>query len=66
MALLIRNGEIVTASERYVADILCEGETITRIGQDLAAPPGAEIIDARTIRYSGKDFLEAWTRAERR
>jgi D-aminopeptidase len=27
--------------------------------------PGAEIIDARTIRYSGKDFLEAWTRSQR-
>ena len=31
MSLLIKNGEIVTASERYVADILCENETITRI-----------------------------------
>ena len=39
MALLIRNGEIVTASERYVADIYCEGETIARIGRELAAPP---------------------------
>jgi D-amino peptidase len=25
--------------------------------------PGAEIIDARTIRFHGKDFLEAWQRA---
>lgn len=47
MSLLIKNGEIVTASERYVADILCEGETITRIGLAIAAPPGAEVIDAR-------------------
>src|ERR1700737_3745553 len=31
MSLLIKNGEIVTASERYQADIYCEGETITRI-----------------------------------
>jgi dihydropyrimidinase len=46
MALLIKNGEIVTASERYVADIFCENETITRIERNLAAPPGAEIIDA--------------------
>src|SRR3954466_14627040 len=46
MSLLIRNGEIVTASERYVADIFCEGETITRIGRGLEAPPGAEVIDA--------------------
>src|SRR5688500_11520480 len=46
MALLIKNGEIVTADARYRADILCEGETIRRIGSDLAAPPGAEVIDA--------------------
>jgi len=46
MALLIRNGEIVTAESRYRADILADDETITRIGQGLEAPPGAEIIDA--------------------
>src|ERR1700735_1107563 len=46
MALLIKNGEIVTASERYVADIFCEGETISRIDRNIAAPPGAEVIDA--------------------
>src|SRR5580692_11009778 len=47
MSLLIQNGEIVTASERYVADIYCENETITRIDRDLKAPPGAEVIDAK-------------------
>src|SRR6202012_3103728 len=47
MPLLIKNGEIVTASERYVADIFCEGETITRIDRNLAAPAGAEVIDAK-------------------
>ena len=46
MSLLIKNGEIVTASQRYVADIFCEGETITRIDRDLAAPAGTEVIDA--------------------
>jgi dihydropyrimidinase len=46
MPLLIRNGQIVTASDRYVADIFCENETITRIGRDLAAPPGTEVVDA--------------------
>lgn len=25
--------------------------------------PGATVVDDRTIRYSGKDFLEAWTRS---
>jgi dihydropyrimidinase len=47
MSLLIKNGEIVTASERYVADILCEDETISRIGRDLEAPTAAEVIDAK-------------------
>ena len=46
MSLLIKNGEIITASERYVADIFCEGETITHIDRDIAPPPGAEIVDA--------------------
>ncbi|HVV00687.1 MAG TPA: dihydropyrimidinase [Verrucomicrobiae bacterium] len=46
MALLIKNGEIVTASERYIADIYCEDETITRIDRGLSAPPGAEVVDA--------------------
>jgi len=46
MGLLIKNGEIVTASDRYVADIWCEGETITAIGHDLSAPSGSEVIDA--------------------
>jgi dihydropyrimidinase len=47
MALLIKGGEIVTGSSRYVADIWCEGETITQIGSDLTPPDGAEVIDAR-------------------
>ena len=47
MSLLIKNGEIVTADERYVADILCENETITRIDRGITPPKGAEIIDAK-------------------
>src|SRR5262245_7489654 len=46
MSLLIKNGEIVTAAERYRADIWCDGESITRIGPTLHAPPDAEIVDA--------------------
>jgi D-amino peptidase len=30
---------------------------------DAALKPGAEILDARTVRFHGKDFLEAWQRA---
>jgi dihydropyrimidinase len=46
MSLLIRNGQIVTASDSYRADIYCEDQTITRIGPSLDAPPGATVIDA--------------------
>lgn len=60
MALLIKNGEIVTASERYVADILCEGETITRIARDLPAPAGGEVVDAAG-RYVFPGFIDPHT-----
>ncbi len=57
MALLIKGGEIVTASDRYVADIFCESETITRIGRDLDAPTRAEVIDARG-KYVFPGFID--------
>lgn len=57
MALLIRNGEIITASERYVADIFCENETITRIEKNISAPTGTEIIDA-TGKYVFPGFID--------
>jgi dihydropyrimidinase len=46
MALLIQGGDIVTAESRMRADIYVENEAITRIGTDLEAPPGTEIVDA--------------------
>src|SRR5258707_13996116 len=46
MPLLIRNADIVTADSRTRSDIYVEDETVTRIGANLEAPPGAEIIDA--------------------
>jgi dihydropyrimidinase len=46
MPLLIRGGQVVTASDSLVADIYCEDETITRIGRNLDAPPSATVIDA--------------------
>lgn len=57
MALLIKNGEIVTADVRYVADIWCENETITAIGTDLAVPAGAEVVDA-TGKYVFPGFID--------
>ena len=47
MSLLIKNGEIVTADSRYVADIFCESETITRIDKNISAPRNCEVIDAK-------------------
>jgi len=47
MSLLIKNGRIVTATDDFVADIRCEGETIAAIGPNLAAPAGADVVDAQ-------------------
>src|SRR5215468_3537025 len=60
MALLIKNGRIVTATEGYHADIFCAGETVTRIekGIDVAAcPRGTEVIDA-SGRYVFPGFID--------
>jgi dihydropyrimidinase len=57
MALLVKNGEIVTADSRYRADVWCEGETITRIGSDLAAPAGTEVIVA-TGKFVFPGFID--------
>ena len=45
MAILIKNGKLITAEKTFEADILIENETITKIGEDLQNP-NAEIIDA--------------------
>src|SRR5579872_5617564 len=57
MPLLIKNGEIITASERYTADIFCENETITRIDRNISAPPGTDVIDARG-KYVFPGFID--------
>jgi dihydropyrimidinase len=57
MSLLIKNGEIVTPDSRYVADIYCEGETITRIDRAITPPPGTEVIDA-TGQYVFPGFID--------
>ncbi|MCE9614676.1 MAG: dihydropyrimidinase [Lentisphaerae bacterium] len=57
MSLLIKNGEIVTSGDRFVADVYCEGETITRIGRGLEAPKDATVIDARG-KYVFPGFID--------
>ena len=46
MKKIIKNGTIATATDTYQADILIEGETITRIGKNLESE-GAEVIDVK-------------------
>ncbi|MCC7116940.1 MAG: dihydropyrimidinase [Anaerolineales bacterium] len=46
MAILIKNGTLITASETFEADILIEGEVISQIGKNLQHP-SAEVVDAR-------------------
>ena len=41
----------------YVADIFCEGETITRIEPNIQAPGDAEVIDA-TGKYVFPGFID--------
>lgn len=59
MPLLIKNGRIITATDDYMADIYCAGETITRIETsiDPASVPDAEVIDA-TNRYVFPGFID--------
>jgi D-amino peptidase len=47
--------------------VTIEIEHTTRSALDMDVPlhPEAEIVDARTVRFHGKDFLEAWIRARR-
>jgi dihydropyrimidinase len=47
MGLLVKNGEIVTAADRTVADIYCEDGRITAIGENLEPRMSrSEVIDA--------------------
>ena len=46
MGLILRNGEIVTAAERFHADVRVEGGTIAEIGTRLEPRTGDETIDA--------------------
>jgi dihydropyrimidinase len=57
MPLLVKNGRIVTADSDFIGDIYCEGETITRLGKNLEAPPNAEVIDA-TGKFVFPGFID--------
>jgi dihydropyrimidinase len=57
VSLLIRGGEIVTPDERRVADIFCEGETITRIEPKIDNVKADEVIDAQG-KYVFPGFID--------
>lgn len=59
MALLIKNGQIVTASDTYVADIYCQDEVITQIATGIEPPrePNLEVIDA-TGKFVFPGFID--------
>ena len=48
MSILVKNGNIITASDNYIADIFIEGETITTIGLDLKIVAD-QVIDAEGL-----------------
>src|SRR3981189_2545855 len=57
MSLLIKGGEIITADERYVADIFCADETITRIGRKIDNQQADEVVDA-SGKYVFPGFID--------
>ena len=57
MSLLIKAGEIVTASEQYVGDIYCDGETVTRIERSIDNVQADEVIDA-SGKYVFPGFID--------
>ena len=57
MAVLIRGGRIITDSDDFVGDVLCQGETISAIAPQLDVPPDTEVIDA-TGKYVFPGFID--------
>ncbi len=47
MATIITNGEIITAADRYHADLRIEDGVVTAIAKDLPVAAGDEVIDAK-------------------
>lgn len=64
-AAMMKIGSIKPYRVEGPVTIQIEHTSRSALGPDAASWPGAEIIDARTIRFSGKDFLEAWQRSRR-
>lgn len=63
MALVIRNGTVVTSTDQYNADILCDGGVIKAIGKNLDVPAGTEVVDA-SGQYVFPGGIDAHTHME--
>jgi dihydropyrimidinase len=46
MKTIIRGGTVVNADRAFRADVLCDGDKIVAVGENLEAPAGAKVIDA--------------------
>ncbi|GGB89178.1 dihydropyrimidinase [Pseudoduganella buxea] len=46
MTLIIRGGTVVNADRAFKADVLCDGDKIVAVGENLDAPASAQVIDA--------------------
>ncbi len=46
MTLIIRGGTVVNADRAFKADVLCDGDKIVAVGENLDAPASARVIDA--------------------
>ena len=53
MSILIKNGNIITATDNYVADIFIEGETISAIGKNLNVKADKEIDASGKLIFPG-------------
>lgn len=46
MTLIVRGGTVVNADRAFRADVLCFGDKIVAVGENIDAPPNATVIDA--------------------
>ena len=46
MSIFIRGGTVVNADRAFKADVICFGDKIVAVGENLEAPPHATVIDA--------------------
>jgi len=46
MTIIIRGGTVVNADRAFRADVLCDGDKIVAVGENLEAPASAQTIDA--------------------